>query len=788
MSRILRHVGNKDFRRTRQRQIGEQKERAAQKLKEWKEAEAERKQVEEIARPFKSDWREETQLQESDWTPVAGSIANSSAQTFQYTGLGPDGPTDTFSGLGGVEAMPSSVSVTQFGDTFDVDAPNYSQLGLQGYAKPLGMDVRRRRDYEDVNPRLDASQEFALAVGADYMMNARVDDGTLIAQVIDGEKLLPQELQDILNRRRGKSPALAGTITKDEKRKIATFMATKDGQDLLIKDPDTYGRLERAFMDKTPPRNLYPGKTPQPQDQFDDFGKSPHVRGGGMINPTAATSALASAISKLGDPIAKDQGVKDAKDVFDYYMKWAENPNSNPVNLTNKISPKGQAYLQKLAGDPSVQGLTGTRKAAALNSLYQQDLENDKIPLGLRNILGMPDVDKGDGFNVDKNGKVTFSKAYDFTNYKDTGGTDIRTGLPAMGYAISQGIGKHLGIPFIAGRESPTMNINVNVAAPSANANSLGQRGPDGGMTDAQIKVAQDKVNADRKAGKMSDIRGSKANRPYTFDKETGEPKYTGMNDQQYSDAYNKIADKYNKLRAPLEREYQRPSGQLASKSLMDKINALNDAQTAEEEALRAKREAQENEFNDLLQDYYDRQDAANKARQDVLDEIDNEEDPYSDLLGRLGAELEKLRREGKLIKREEIIGPGEEGYVDTTNMANAIGYNRRIIYTAAAKELQKQILAAQEAQTEWHNNRQKRREAAEKADYSDAGGGGKPKGDKGDGGKPKGGGSQPIPMYGGGAMMGNPPSFASFLASLSSGARKKRMRESTWDRINKYR
>jgi hypothetical protein len=339
------------------------------------------------------------------------------------------------------------------------------------------------------------------------------------------------------------------------------------------------------------------------------------------------------------------------------------------------------------------------------------------------------------------------------------------------------------------------MNINVNVAAPSANANSLGQRGPDGGMTDAQIKVAQDKVNADRKAGKMSDIRGSKANRPYTFDKETGEPKYTGMNDQQYSDAYNKIADKYNKLRAPLEREYQRPSGQLASKSLMDKINALNDAQTAEEEALRAKREAQENEFNDLLQDYYDRQDAANKARQDVLDEIDNEEDPYSDLLGRLGAELEKLRREGKLIKREEIIGPGEEGYVDTTNMANAIGYNRRIIYTAAAKELQKQILAAQEAQTEWHNNRQKRREAAEKADYSDAGGGGKPKGDKGDGGKPKGdggkpkgGGSQPIPMYGGGAMMGYPPSFASFLASLSSGARKKGLRESTWDRINKYR
>ena len=154
MSRILRHVGNKDFRRTRQRQIGEQKELAAQKLKEWQEAEAERKQIEEIARPFKSDWREETQIQESDWTPVAGSIANSSAQTFQYTGLGPDGPTDTFSGLGGVEAMPSSVSVTQFGDTFDVDAPNYSQLGLQGYAPPLGGVQRQTQQSE--NERIDA--------------------------------------------------------------------------------------------------------------------------------------------------------------------------------------------------------------------------------------------------------------------------------------------------------------------------------------------------------------------------------------------------------------------------------------------------------------------------------------------------------------------------------------------------------------------------------------------------------------------------------------------------------
>ena len=59
MSRILHHVGRNDFKKTRQRQIGEQKECAVRKLKEWQEVEAERKQIEEAARPYKSNWRSE---------------------------------------------------------------------------------------------------------------------------------------------------------------------------------------------------------------------------------------------------------------------------------------------------------------------------------------------------------------------------------------------------------------------------------------------------------------------------------------------------------------------------------------------------------------------------------------------------------------------------------------------------------------------------------------------------------------------------------------------------------
>ena len=48
MSRILHHVGHKDFQKTRQRQISEEKERAAKKVIEEK-----------IVEQYKSDWRSE---------------------------------------------------------------------------------------------------------------------------------------------------------------------------------------------------------------------------------------------------------------------------------------------------------------------------------------------------------------------------------------------------------------------------------------------------------------------------------------------------------------------------------------------------------------------------------------------------------------------------------------------------------------------------------------------------------------------------------------------------------
>ena len=174
-SRILHHLDMKDVKK---RHL---KERAAKKIKEEK-IKKEVKEIQEIAEKQKSNWREEL-INEGEWQPVASTgPTNATAQTYGYFDSGfPVTNSETgqqatvkVSGLGGVEATPSTTTIDLgFGETMNVDAPNYNQLALAGYAKPILM---RRGTPEDTNPKLDASQEFAQKVGADYMMNARVDD------------------------------------------------------------------------------------------------------------------------------------------------------------------------------------------------------------------------------------------------------------------------------------------------------------------------------------------------------------------------------------------------------------------------------------------------------------------------------------------------------------------------------------------------------------------------------------------------------------------------------------
>ena len=167
-SRIRHHVDMKDVKK---RHL---EETAAKKL-EKKILKEEIVQINSEYEKRKSNWRED--LNESDWTPVDSPITNSTSQTFHYSvpNLETGEPnTFTVSGLGGVESLPSSVKVDfGFGESppDGVNPPSYNQLALAGYAKPI---LIKRRDPEDVNPKLDASQEFTKKIDAEVSMNARV--------------------------------------------------------------------------------------------------------------------------------------------------------------------------------------------------------------------------------------------------------------------------------------------------------------------------------------------------------------------------------------------------------------------------------------------------------------------------------------------------------------------------------------------------------------------------------------------------------------------------------------
>ena len=173
-SRIFHHISINDIKKNREIMI------ERKRVQENKEIE-ERNYIDERMENKKSNWRE-------SFTNVT--VGMKVGQTFVHNA---SGETITTAGaLGGVETIPSNVPI--FGD--EIPGPDASQYGLQGYAKPL--NFIRRKDPEDTNKKLDASQEFAKKVNADVMMNARVDskktDDELVALQKTGyytEKLGP---------------------------------------------------------------------------------------------------------------------------------------------------------------------------------------------------------------------------------------------------------------------------------------------------------------------------------------------------------------------------------------------------------------------------------------------------------------------------------------------------------------------------------------------------------------------------------------------------------------------
>ncbi len=175
-SRIFHHI---DFKEAKNKHL---EDLAVKKLEEEKNIKKE-KQISKIIEEKKYSWRET--LKEAEWVALdTGGIANKTTQTFGLTDLGMPviGPdfnqvTANFGGLGGVDVQPSEVAYNGAeGESSTTPPPTYNQLALAGFTKPLPMLRRQGKlKADEINARLDSSQQVAQKANADVYMNARIE-------------------------------------------------------------------------------------------------------------------------------------------------------------------------------------------------------------------------------------------------------------------------------------------------------------------------------------------------------------------------------------------------------------------------------------------------------------------------------------------------------------------------------------------------------------------------------------------------------------------------------------
>jgi len=489
--------------------------------------------------PFNGDrsklsWRKKILREFGEWAPIEGSgTTNSTSQTFGYyvdgdlqTNFETGEPiTSTVSGLGGIESVPTTTTIDYgFGDVSTVDAPTYNQLAMQGYAKPLGFNVNRRTDFQDVNPYLDASQEFAQRVGADYMMNARVQqtirqevetDLTKIAAKFDSSLIenmgqnIKLAVEAIMN---GQQPPLV--VPPDPPFTGMSYEQMVDEQnkvndkynDLLAplyKELNSYaGQLApvglvakiNALVEKQGQETnaLYEKNLKDNQEygdllakRADEWGKfvnaiEDYRKGFNFKSPSQEVAQVAGPVDSILDKVADTMDRKSAKRVFDYYndvflKNLSSNPRgsspSNPLDITKMMDKREMSVLQTMVdGAMSDIDMVGDlSRETAMNMNYMN--VNDALG-NTRNIIGQLDNSKGDGFYVQPDGSVILKKSYDFD--MEAGDNDFASpgvgGIGAAVYASFKGtrghlskkpVGASLSRKTAMGGETPTMHLHI---------------------------------------------------------------------------------------------------------------------------------------------------------------------------------------------------------------------------------------------------------------------------------------------------------------------------------------
>ena len=460
-ARVLHHLDMKDVKKRHLKEL------AARKIKEEK-IKKEAKAIQEIAEKQKSNWREDLR---ENFTVVSNGPTNSATQTFQHV----SGQNFSFSGLGGQETHPSTVTV--FGET--IPAPNYNQLAIAGYAKPI---VMQKKDLEDVNPKLDASQEFAQKVGADVMMNARVQDAVneikekakkvrnLTNRITELRKLAERQSKKISKMRddglkkidakyderqkvrdrmvrkfEASFPSLRYTISgamqitdkADSDRYYAeqdVFYAKVDATwDAMTKKIDAERKTFLEKMDKLYGStvgqynqeifNISQYERPKAEAEYRDALDRHNLQRPSYYDDDGLFDAFNNALDALAEAIANKMGVGVSKDMFDYYLdNWMKNPTNERINLNNIFKPhlntlrKLMPQIEKEIRTLQITGSSPEEIQRHINKYWDGTI-TPQMPTDLRNSLG-----NGSTLNYQnwlKTGNWEISKNFEFTEPKD---------------------------------------------------------------------------------------------------------------------------------------------------------------------------------------------------------------------------------------------------------------------------------------------------------------------------------------------------------------------------------
>ena len=240
----------------------------------------------------------------------------------------------------------------------------------------------RRTDYRDVNPLLDASQEFAQQVGADYMMNARVQDapeqpsffdydpskmGREVAQVASSEVPSNSISPRILPKQDAVLATLQYAFGLYDPKKTRKGGQTKELENAMlntignsIRRGDTSGRVDatqdyRGEVENIPAQALLnnygysitdKGIVVDDRFNFDDL-LGTRIGGAfaelGPLQPVAQFAA--SRLVDVGDVVSRLKGVDprdDARAGFavQYTIPWSRVPANHPAHQLRRKKKK----------------------------------------------------------------------------------------------------------------------------------------------------------------------------------------------------------------------------------------------------------------------------------------------------------------------------------------------------------------------------------------------------------------------------------------------------------------